>query len=217
MTTKYIWDGSHLGSIDDDLLSYEIRDSRVYVKFKQGFEAIANRFDNSIPIIADELKPLFGLPKIGRHRCLIDNRESIISKVECKDEHPFATQMAKTELVPYIQKCYVYRWILGLTQNTDTSLWIRKYKSGIECVTSYRDVSVGYEKKSAQGSCIPKIAVKKWFGSWDQVNKLVQYIFANKKLCTIRFEIETIVRRIDPQQVTWISCMIQRIQERISV
>lgn len=214
VTPLFKWDGSNIGAVDQHIASYRIISGRVYLYFKDGTVALANRYDNSVALICDELKPLFGLPKIGRHRCTIDNRQAIISHIACEAEHPFNTEMATPELITSLQRCYLFRWVLGLTQNSDAALWVRRYKSGVVIVTSYRENNVAYHKKSPAGAIIPDVSMKRWFTHWDQVNALTSQLFGSRNLSELRFEIDAIIRRVDPKQVSWIACIMQRIQER---
>ncbi len=213
-TPLFKWDGSDIGSIDEHIESFDIAYGNIYLRFKDGTRAMANRFDNSVALICDELKPLFGLPKIGRHRCTINARIAIISNVRAETEHPFATSMASTVNRHNLQCCYLFRWVMGLTQNSDSALWVQRWGSGAVTVTSYREINIAYHKRTPGGATITDVAMKRWFGEWDRVNALAVQLFGDRNLSELRFEIERTVRRIDPKQVAWISCIVQRIQER---
>ncbi|CAH6418810.1 Hypothetical protein POVN_LOCUS533 [uncultured virus] len=209
------WDGSNLGAIDEHIENYTIVDSRVRLHFRDGSKAHANRFDNSVALIADELKPLFGLPKIGRHRCTITGRNAIISKIECDDESPFGTSYATPEHLGALQRCYLFRWALGLTYNVDASLWMRNYRSGVSIITSYKELKVNYTNDNPLGAKIPKSAMKRWFSDWEQVTHVAEKLFSHRTMIDLRFEIDAIVRRIDKEWVSWTGQIVRRIQERL--
>lgn len=223
--TKFIpfkWDGSNLGDVDAQIQSWEIRDEFTIVYFKSGESAYANRFDSSVPLIADELKPLFGLSKIGRHRCLISGRSALISQIVA-NERRFTPLIATDDMIPSIRRAYVFRWSLGLTQNFDKMLWVRSYKSGITLVTSFCEKKYDFASAAASqtGSVKPtrsritETAVKKWFGDWKIADDIMREIFGHRNMTEIRFEIDAIVRRVDKSYVSWVTGIISRIQVRL--
>lgn len=218
----FTWDGSDIGFIDPYIRKWKPYKGQTLLFLHGGFKAYANRLDEksgSISLIADELKPLFGLKKLGRHKCLIGDNPAIITKIEGQ-ESIFTTEKGENnpKLIPYVQKCYVYRWALGLSSNVDSSLWIRSYTSGVSIVTSYLEIKYMYpeEKDKKQISRIPDVAVKKWFGNdWSKTVEIVENMFDEKSLAKVRLEVDSIIRRIDRSHVGWAQQILRRIQERV--
>ena len=226
-TLQFKWDGSHLGPLDLSIEKhYEfiqddvIRRILVLNPAAGGGLVHLNRFDGNIPLIADELKPLFGLPKIGRHRCTVANargvpREALISRID-GEEMPFKAELASdARLVACVQRCYLFRWALGLTRNSDSALWMRTYKSGVTCVTSYRETKVDYEKTKCQGAVIPDSVMKRWFGDWDKVDQTARQVFGETTAAILKFNIEDIIRRYDTTYVWWAGAIVNRIFQRL--
>lgn len=223
------WDGSNIGNIDHLIKQHEIIEDRIVLTFINGEKAFVNRYDNAIPLIADELKPIFGLTKIGRHQCTIAaegpigiKRQAIISQIIGK-EYPFSTskEMSKENILNtpdvqcYLQKSYLYRWALGFTRNSDSALWVRTYNSGVTVITSYREIKVDYENEKVQGAKMSAKSVKSWFHGWEKVDELTQTLFSDKNLTQLRFDIENVVRRIDSNYIWWGLRIISRIQSRL--
>lgn len=208
------WNGSDLGPLEEQIENYEIYEKRTRVLFKDRSSAYANRLDDSIPLIADELKPIFGLTKIGRHRCSVGGRFALMSRIVCNDEGPLTADMVTPDLVSTLQRCYLYRWALGLTNNTDAAMWYRRYKSGVTIITSYRELKVGYDKTHSRGAQISCAAMKRWFKDWSVVDGAMKHIFGHRNCAELRFQIDAIVRRIDTRCVSWTGQILRRIQER---
>lgn len=209
----FTWDGSNVGKVDEWIVKSEVVNGNTMIHFTDGTIAIGNGYFNSIPLIADELKPLFGIVKIGRHRCIIGGKDAIISRVEGV-EFPFTTSFATQDHLESIRRAYVFRWALGLVSNVDASLWVRQYKNGLSFVTSYKETKFDYASQSAQGSCISGTILRRWFNTWDVVDETMSNIFKDVNMAYLRFAIEDIVKRLDRQLITWTSSIIKRIQER---
>lgn len=77
---EFPWDGSDIGEIDEHVKKSKNKDKCIKVKFSCGIKVFLMPFKNLIPIIADEIKPLFGIVKIGRHICTFLNKKFIMSK-----------------------------------------------------------------------------------------------------------------------------------------
>src|SRR5438067_12449762 len=80
------WDGSDLGDISDFYLEIWEPDigfigSRLNLNTDKGpAQVLAWKYKDDIPLIIDELKPIFGLRKIGRHKCTIHRVKLLIAE-----------------------------------------------------------------------------------------------------------------------------------------
>lgn len=212
MTAPWKWDGSHVGAIDDLISEHQMVGKYLVVFLKDRTCGFINRYDTSVPLIADELKPLFGLAKMGRHRCTVTGREAIITRY-IEEEGPFSPGvLTSPATVLAIRRAYLFRWALGLLHNVDGSLWYRKYKSGVIDVTSCRDSKIGYEKTT---SIITQAVLKRWFNNdWSLVNETAHHVFGGRQIKAFLSEIGTIIRRVDPNFGWWSNAIIGRLKQR---
>ena len=163
---KFIWDGSFIGEINEYIISYEIIENYVRLNFKDNLSAYVFKYENSVPLIADEIKPLFGIIKIGRHSATWNGKKVLLSKIEGSESLLEGTNDIQFE---DIQKSYIYRWCLGLTSFGDNILKVRTYKSGIKRVTSYVETEYNYDPKNKYCSKITKSVIIKWYISQDLI------------------------------------------------
>ena len=206
------WDGSNLGDITDNVVSYISNDTGNFIILKDGTASRIHMFENSIPLIADELKILFGITKIGRHRAIYKNKDFLLSKIEgieCNFVYVEGVQIED------IQKTFIFRTCLGLTARGEYPLYIRQYKSGIISVTSFLDTNISYEEYKILGSKLSCNMITKWFGSPSKINLLINKMFTINDLFPLRCKIEQIIKRIDNSYCWWTMAIIGRIQSKI--
>lgn len=86
-TGGFSWDGTDLGVYDSDIIcnciSTNIEGDKNDVYWKLNIRqiseiVIAKTFKDSHQLIIDEIKPLFGIPKLGTHTIVIDKKKYII-------------------------------------------------------------------------------------------------------------------------------------------
>lgn len=202
------WDGSYIGQIENIIKSYEIIDKYVKVNF-ENVSAYAFKYENKIPLIADEIKPLFGLVKIGRHHALWGTKDVLLCKIEGVE---MSVDTSSDIQIEEIQRSYVFRLVLGFSSYGDDILRVRKYRSGVKTVTSYIESEYTYEPKHKYCSKITKSVISKWFYDVTIVDKLIKSMFKREELPILRNKIDEIIKRIDPSQILWVTCLIFRIQ-----
>lgn len=201
------WDGSELGDITNEIgiieqkpnLLVELRNEKGYLTF----------YKDSILLIADELKPLFGLEKIGRHKCIYNGEPAILHRK--KGMEYTAVDYDSIDIKKDIQRSFAFRWILGLVQNYENTLIVRKFKSGIVCATSFVETKYDYLKTDSKGSVIPKTCLRKWFGDLETFERVVSEMVKNETYLDLRFKIEKIIRRISKENVYWTTLIMNRI------
>jgi len=206
-----VWDGSHLGN----LMISSWRYHRGHVVVQLGMEeAICNRFDSSISLIADELKPIFGLPKLGRHRGLWADREVILTRLETQEEDSLdcfidETVMLDEALEEGVRRAYAFRWILGMPSNWTSSLWLRG-----NAIYSYREVRTSYDSDDPRGATLPQKCITRWFGEWSGVDRAIRMMLFGRQLAELRLQMDPIIRRLDPGQISWLNQILRRVQQR---
>lgn len=212
-----LWDGSNLGSIDDFITEEYCQYNLLYVSFRglyYGTEKLLSAqlysFSDSTPLVVDELKIMFQLPKVGRHRVLYRGKPAILCQngTECQLSEYRLDFPINDELKYQIQKCFVFRWLIGLTGNTNSSIRIRKNRTTITCF-SYRDTSI---EPSKAGSRIPQTVIKEWFdGDNERVSSIITEMINGRSIAEIRIHIESIIRRIDAEWVWIISYILDKL------
>jgi hypothetical protein len=207
------WDGSDLGDITSYVEIHHIEESGVYIRLKNDKTIIrVYKFDNSIPLIADELKYLFGIIKIGRHKALYNNNDVLLCKIEgIEQQFEIKNDMYAID----IQRSLIFRWALGLTAKGEYPLFMRTYKSGLISITSFLDKTITYDESKLIGSKLSTSMIDKWFYDPYDVNKLINIQFKKEDLLKIRWEIESIIKRIDNNYCWWTMAIIGRIQSKI--
>ncbi len=212
------WDGSDVGAIDVYITTWEYVDPFTVLFFVDGSRAVAHAYKDAVPLIADELKPLFGLTKLGRHRCTIGARPALITRlIAAENSLPKEGKGVVTpDLIPSVRRAYVFRWALGLLRNSDTALWFRTYTSGVSSITSFREDKFDYTRTSSQGATLTQTVVKRWFDNdWDNVNASMRAQFTHEQLVQLRLTIADVIKRLDPKLVTWTQHILRRIQDRL--
>lgn len=183
------WDGSDLGEISSCISEYEQHSDKVlYIYISTNTSIVPARCYRDygiLPIILDELKPLFGIPKIGRHRATIDGRPVLLSRVSSGGMLSLKQipeeKSTESWIIEQVRKVYVFRWIMGMISNFDSSIGVIVTHNNCLSVTSYKDTKIEPSKMKKTNS-IPQTAIKKWFGgSWDNVNttlsQMITYLY----------------------------------------
>jgi hypothetical protein len=223
------WDGSDLGDITDYFVSLEEPDQE-----KIGSKLVLNingkeitclswKYKDNTPILVDELKPIFGIPKIGRHKCIINNIEMLIAQRKYKNENIFIKDIHLYSL-NQMEEIITLRFILGVIYRGD-NFWFRPLCG----IMLYYDNIIDFDRST---SLISKSTLKKHFDSNPENIKLAMIrllkksIVANKIdidnefyyiriLQLLRMEIEKVIKRVDPDFI-WINTLIiSRIQNLI--
>jgi hypothetical protein len=204
------WNGSDIGEINHLIKSCELEGNYYLVTFIDNQQAYIFNFENSLPLIADELKPLFGLPKVGRHKCLINNKKILLCR-KLGEETPF--EESGNFFLTELQRIFIFRWALGFTLTS--TLRMRKLKSGVVSIISYQENSINYDKNNNRRSHIPDIYLKKWFKNED-VENVVKTIFTYEDFNRLRFKIDETIRNIDKEYVWWNSNIMERLGNKFS-
>lgn len=209
-----MWDGSYLGDLDKFITSSVNEFDLVRITFRglyygseKNLKAQVYKYSDNVPLIIDELKMVFGMAKVGRHVATIEGKHYLLCQdgLECQLSEYKELLPIDKELKHSIARCYVFRWIMGLTLNTDSSIRMRINKFGTYA-HSYREVGIKYTT-----SKITSIAVKSWFVDECEVEQIVKEFVNNRPHIEIRMNIESIIRRIDPEYVWMISYILDRI------
>lgn len=173
----FLWDGSHIGNIEK--LLYREFEGKLY--FNNGEIGLISFYKDAIPLIMDEMKPLFGLKKIGRHVCIYKKKRVMLSQ--------YHADMQPGELTDRIA---LYRYVFALPRLNKSSL----RNIGGES-TSIKETKIDYTKK---------YDYKQHDTNWEGMREI-----ANRLCVLIRFNMEDIIRRIDSEYIWIISFAMTRI------
>jgi hypothetical protein len=204
------WDGTDIGDVSSHITNIEMEQNYVIINFKNNEKAYAFKFDNNIPLVTDELKILFGLPKVGRHKCIINDKKIILCRKICAENTLQENDKFNDN---ELQRIYVFRWALGLTLSS--SLRIRKFDNGINSLLSYQEISIDYDNNNIRRSVIPDTIIKKYFNNRENLDILVKNMFPYNEFVNLRVKIDNIIRRVDKEYVWWNANIIERLTNKL--
>lgn len=207
------WDGSDLGEISSFITEYEQHPDKVlYIYISTNMCSVPARCYRDygiLPIILDELKPLFGIPKIGHHRANINGKPVLLSRVSSGGMLSLKQILGEKNSEPWfieqVRKVYVFRWIMGMVSNFDSSIGIIVSHNNCLSVTSYKDTKIEPSKMKKTNS-IPQTAIKKWFdGSWNNVSltlsQMLIYLYNDEdSLGKLNMDICSTIYKFDKKQ-----------------
>jgi hypothetical protein len=178
---------------------------------------------NSLPYLIDELKPVFGLQKMGTHWCRQGGKNRILIKTIKTQEGYIKEEITLDMIDRYtnlmklqVQEIFAFRELLGVTCSYNSSIVIRESKSGYYPVSFYEPNMVTVDKK-----VIPFSVLDKWFddSTIDTVVKRLCRIHSidqmGNVLHDIRTRIEKTIERVDRRAISYKTCIVNRITERL--
>jgi|JI10StandDraft_1071094.scaffolds.fasta_scaffold300829_3 hypothetical protein len=182
---KILWDGSTITLLD----SYEELEPGVYAIDRFHNERFrVERFTTYIPLVIDEFKVLFGLPKIGRHRLEYFDDTSYLIVREIGFEGHLDDIIDENDIF----KTRLFRWFVGLpTLSYRKDMIFRRY-FGITEVISKNDEKIDFSRNDPSFVKDPRV---------DSVAKEMLYGYT---LSALRDKCNDIIRRIDPSLI-WIT------------
>lgn len=221
------WDGSEVTDIINKSDIYEFNHNKLkywiikYLNFSE--TCIIKSCKNTIPCMIDELKTVFGLQKLGTQWFTHDNRKKLLIKcIKNKNddivEEIRLKQVKKISklLTLQVQEIYTFRELLGITMSFDSSIIYRKNKYG-----GYPISFVESNMKSEDKKNIPNTVLNKWFGEVT-IDSVVMRIFKiydinqlNKTLFMARNQMEKIINRVEKNNISYLSYIMNRITQRL--
>jgi hypothetical protein len=216
---KFNWDGSFLGNVNDEIIQRSEENGLKIVKFKNGSVGYITCYKDNIPLIADELKPLFNLKKIGRHSCRIGGRKYILHKISrsIRHEFPFSDNISlckyiNEDTIEDVRRAMIFRYIIGFIKNIESSLWIRIRSNNEVYVTSHYENIINYDRCTLKDKIVKKI-----FDNWDVVDTTLKNMIIKedkmKDLIKLRWKISETINRVDNNYVYLTNAIIRRIDE----
>lgn len=165
-----------------------------------------------IPVIIDQIKPIFRLNKIGCHY----TNKYIIYK-PCIIKGLWAEELKLSDYkgdlslsqIEQVRRILVFRYIVGLPSINERSILMRGKK-----MYSYGDESV---KFSDEDRCLTKALHERWFKEENMVSTLISMLKRGDSfdqindILEIRINIEKVIKKIDRRHLNIVSIIIDRI------
>lgn len=163
------WDGSHLGTWHpQDIEITKNGKATVWLNKTLNIKMIAINSKSCYPCIVDELKPLFGLVKIGTHMVCFKGKSYLLQPFIAEKE---LTVKELGTVPPYlraqIQDIYAFRFLMGVSQSDDRHISIRTTVHGQKYALSCCEATEGKGTKA-----LSQTVTNKWFKNSD-LNKIL--------------------------------------------
>jgi hypothetical protein len=219
-STPFLWNGTYLGRISDqNILRSNVEGNFEFWHIEiDGYQTICmiRKTKNYTPCLVDELKPIFGLSKLGTHyvnygNCyiiLIQARTDMsgflvypdVTLNHLKDSFmvPGSSDNSGAEdVIKKIKEIYVFRDLLCLSKSTDSSICIRKNSEGELYPVSLIDTSIKLDRMCNiyVSTYIPDVAFNRWIKDESSIKILRNMckLYGDNKICTRIFKLRKIV------------------------
>jgi hypothetical protein len=222
------WNGSEITDFikDEETLIEEAKyNQKTYWIIKHGENeeiCMKKNTKSSIPCLVDELKPVFGLEKIGTHWFRFKSKIMIIFKVNIEngvilEDLPLNEIEYKRELETEIRRIFLFREFLGTTSNFERNIILRHKNYFVKPLSFYETSMV----PSHSGKVIPDTILDKWFKdtSLEQAIKtffgVTKFEDINRILLDLKDNMSKIFLRVNPDAITNLDEIISRIRTRL--
>lgn len=240
MTYFLTWDGSDISdAFEKEKTEYQldiINDIRYISIFKNQDEKIGiflfEDYKNPYPLIIDEIKKLFHLPFIGRHKLRLGRKYYIISRVQIDENGdiiPMVTLKDYCEdnevdvlFMKQVSEIFTFRELLGIKKTYETNIMIRKGE--------HRCYPVSYVEKNVIDctgkNVLSEDILNKWFNhnEFNECIRTITNIDKNNiddnmtvKTCIMRYKIQNIINRIDSGYIEYADFIHTRILNQIQI
>ena len=237
MNDIFRWDGSDLTiplkRFNIDKCTTDGKGKLKYWKIYQGDEKIyceVRSCKNILPIIIDELKPIFGQTKMGTHWTTIGKKIYMLIRVgrlegdgeikRYKTLKDWDYDMRDRVFIQKVQEIFGFRQLLGITKSTDGSIKISYEDKNSFPVSCYEPNM--YPEKT-ETSFLPATVLQKWFKdnpelldmTIKKITKIHKVSDISERIFYIRNEINDTIERIDRDSITYTDFIITRILNHI--
>jgi hypothetical protein len=224
------WNGSHLGEINTKQILNEyyfknvrhwklLFDNKIYYCMVEVFK------DNN-RILIDELKPIFGLRKLGTHKLKFNNETYIIIKLPTIDVSTFKLVLHPTYLNnvesdkmddifrKLVQKVYAFRYLMGIKRNGEADVIIMAENNNIYPV-SFLEPTI-----ATDDSRISNSVHENWFGRDNEticeaIKQMTNFDGREEtlhiKVEEYRKKIEAVINRIDKNLIWNVNFIVQKL------
>jgi len=234
----FTWDGTEVTDIIKNCDIYEAKYNKVkYWVIRNNDHNVNNPFincivrnsKNTVSCLIDELKPIFGLSKVGTHWCNQGGKIKILIRcIQTSDGHIkeeitlnnlntlICDKSPPLLLTMQVQEIFTFRELLGVSCSYDSSVILREGGGSYYPISYYEPGMLTDDKK-----VIPVTILDHWFED-TSIDEVVQRILKIRRLDQLaqvlhdlREQIDEVIERVDRNTVIHKSCIINRITERL--
>lgn len=230
----FIWDGSYLGQFPSSIIVCErnVHDLK-YFHLKLGsfyHFCIAKTTTSDYPCLFDELKPLFGLSKLGTHTIHIENKYYLLMRpsvkgIVCVYDHKLSdvleyidyTNPLNSSFINQMRRIFLFRDIVGLTVSNDSSIRLRYVGKGYVPMSFKETKTCILQERSI----LPITILEKWFNNMKitdvarQIMGIYESTDLSEYLFHFRNDVERIIKRVN-RDLLWMSVyIVERLSDRI--
>lgn len=224
--SPFSWDGSHLGSFTSDIVHWIVDYGELHYccLTVDGVSVVSliKQSKDRFPAIVDELKPIFGLRKLGTHTINLAGKLHLLTYCRLVngqplDEPKLSNVESTAKYKDQVQDIFAFREILGLNSSFESSIRLRDDGQEIYPV-SFREASSIVEKEK---TALPGTIISKWFGQTtvSTVTKRITGWSAQidkvELVAELRKKIEGVINRIDKDFIFYSVYIVSRIQGRL--
>ena len=175
-----------------------------------------------IPCLIDEIKPVFGLYKIGTHWANYDGKKLLFLRVTVDSKGHIISDLtldkiSSQKLSTEVRKIVAFRELLGMSKSFESSIIVRLVGQFVHVISFY-DPNMA---PSQSGSVVPNTVLEKWFEETSldrEVQKLVEINSLEElgeKLFHLRRELSEVVQRCDRESILFVDEILSRIAVRL--
>jgi hypothetical protein len=226
------WDGRYLGRLTDEhfILIGEYKPTKsIYFSLKyEGMTAVVTKIQSkdTIPSIIDELKPLFGIPRIGTHSCMMpDGNRYLLRRVPVNGDidnpmiyHSISLldyQLTNEALTFEIKRFVTFRELLGIVTPNGNIADIY-YDNSIFLLNGRGERTIDRTNATVVSNTIRE----RWFCDLEEDRPIANFTVYMLKinpgnmaniLADLYFRIEEIIERVDRDQIELLDVFKERI------
>ena len=174
------------------------------------------------PSLIDELKPIFNLEKVGTHWGKLNGKIYILFSLEREkneilqeltlDKYKYDKRLEKE-----IRKIFLFRELLGVSQNFEKDIILRKKNLYIQPI-SFHEANI---KPSTSGKVLSNLILEKWFIEKDLDQAVCEFFEidnlenVNNVLLPLKDKLEKVITRVDPNSIMYVDEILSRIRSRL--
>jgi len=229
-----LWDGSNLGDLDLLDIKWNIKkENRTVWIFKWKEQNIACEvvnIQNNIPCVLDEMKYIFGIPKIGTHTVTHGKKIYLLKRIRSENRSVASIILDKSinnyiidmnnMISNQIREILVFRQVCGINPTHESKIVIREGYDQIYPL-SWEEKGITMNRED---SVLSSTLFSKWFDDttfYKTLHTLLKITenensedneYYSLRLMEIRIDIENIINRLDSNLIWFVDYIIYRAQ-----
>jgi len=214
------WNGSYLGVFDATIIKQRYYcNGNWFWDLADGTRCLIRLCKNTQACLIDELKPIFGLDKIGTHTITVGVKLYLLmrspppnQKIIHLNEIPFVNE----QLVNGVRGIFAFRYLLQANKTNEKCIAIFANENNEIYPLDFDDDIIGknYKKRGT----LSKSLYKKWFEDYKEKISSTLVSLLNlegkdhsKEYGDLRKKIENVFVRIDPENISMVNIITKRL------